>query len=233
MPSEGGRDKESQGGTQEMAVSAVSNAKNGKGINKERATISDRCMIFFTGIIALTGIIGAFIFGKQLIAMQGQLDEMKQSFANDRAYVLDAGFDGYGSGVIAPNIIAGFWFNNYGRTPGILKIPPNAICKYSADGFHKLIFKAKIAGRTDGNGLLPEGFIIPVDKRFGPFRAPLDATETDIANARAGTGKVYCEAIIGYTDVRDNIHETDVCFFYDFGASDFFLCPEKGANYHN
>jgi hypothetical protein len=29
------------------------------------------------------------------------------------------------------------------------------------------------------------------------------------------------------------LHETHICYFYDFSVSDFHLCPEKGANYHS
>jgi hypothetical protein len=67
-------------------------------------TVSDRFTIFFTGVIAATGVIGSWIFGQQLAAMQGQLDEMKRSFATERAYVLPARFDGYGAVAIAPNL---------------------------------------------------------------------------------------------------------------------------------
>jgi hypothetical protein len=195
-------------------------------------TVSDRLMIFFTGMIAATGVIGSWIFGQQLVAMQGQLDEMKQSFVTERAYVLPARFDGYGAAAVAPNLTAALWFNNYGRTPGILKLPPQFACKYSSDGFRKWTAKVKNTATIDSNGLIPDGLIIPVDKPFGPFRAQLEATDSDINNARLGRGKIYCEYSIGYADVRDNIHQTDVCYFYDFEVKDFYLCAETGANKH-
>lgn len=40
-------------------------------------TSSEILMVIFTGVIAITGVIGSIIFGKQLAAMQGQLEEMK------------------------------------------------------------------------------------------------------------------------------------------------------------
>ncbi len=43
----------------------------------DRIRKSDRWMIALTGVLAFTGIISAFIFGWQLLAMQGQLDEMR------------------------------------------------------------------------------------------------------------------------------------------------------------
>jgi hypothetical protein len=159
-------------------------------------------------------------------------DRAKAQFAVERAYVLNVKFNGYGSAPIAPGLTANFWFNNFGKTPGILKIPPNAMCRYSVDGFHALVFKTQNSSLTDSSGLLPEGYVIPVDKPFGPFPATLDATKEQIAHADTGVGKIYCEAIIGYTDVRDNLHETGVCFSYDFSVKDFYLCAEKGANYH-
>lgn len=40
-------------------------------------TSSEILMVVFTAVIAVTGVIGAIIFGKQLNAMQGQLDAME------------------------------------------------------------------------------------------------------------------------------------------------------------
>jgi hypothetical protein len=60
----------------------------------------------------------------------------------------------------------------------------------------------------------------------------LNATVYQINQAQNGVGKIYCQAVIGYADMRDNLHETGVCYFYSFSAKGFFLCPEKGANYH-
>lgn len=47
----------------------------------DRIRSSDRWMIGFTALIAVTGVIGAFIFWYQLLVMQGQLDEMKSGSA--------------------------------------------------------------------------------------------------------------------------------------------------------
>jgi hypothetical protein len=59
-----------------------------------------------------------------------------------------------------------------------------------------------------------------------------EATHEEIESARRGVGKIYCQAQIGYLDMRDNLRETGSCYFYDFSVRDFYLCPEKGANYH-
>jgi hypothetical protein len=60
---------------------------------------------------------------KQVIAMQGQLEEMKKSFTIDRAYVLNSEFVAYKEMPIEPGAVARFSFKNFGRTPAILKIP--------------------------------------------------------------------------------------------------------------
>ena len=199
----------------------------------DRIDRTDRWMIGLTAVIAAGGIVSAIIFGMQLIAMQGQLDEMKQSFAPDRAYVFSSKFEGYDKSPIQPGAVVTFWFNNFGRTPAILTIPPGAKCAYSAQGFHPLSFKADDANLVTTSGRLPEGFIIPLDKPFGPFRAQLEATAEQIGKARNGIGRIYCQAVIGYADMRDILHESHTCFFFDFSVSDFHLCPEKGANHHS
>jgi hypothetical protein len=186
-----------------------------------------------TAVTIGVGISQYVIFDRQLTVMQGQRDEMKQSFAPDRAYVFLDRFDGYANQPIQPGAVANFWLRNFGRTPGILTAPPGAKCAYSPDGFHPLSFKADNPKLVDGDGRLPEGFIIPIDKPFGPFAAKQEATTEQIAKARDGMGKIYCQAMIGYADVRDALHETHICLFYDFGVGDFYLCPEKGANRHS
>jgi hypothetical protein len=173
------------------------------------------------------------IFDRQLTVMQGQLDEMKQSFAPDRAYVFSSKFEGYDKSPIQPGAVVTFWFNNFGRTPAILTIPPGAKCAYLAQGFHPLSFKAADPNLVTTSGRLPEGFIIPIDKPFGPVRAEMEATAEQIRKARNGIGRIYCQAMIGYADMRDMLHESHTCFFYDFSVSDFHLCPEKGANHHS
>jgi hypothetical protein len=171
---------------------------------------SQNLLAFFTAVLA---IVTAFVGFLQWDVLRRTLDEMKEGFVVERAHVLNIKFDGYGSAPMAPGLTAKFWFNNFGKTPAILKIPPKAVCKYSVDGFHPLIFKAENPSLTDASGLLPEGFAIPVDKSFGPITSTLDATKEQIEQASTGVGKIYCEAIIGYSDVRDNLHETSVCFF--------------------
>jgi hypothetical protein len=42
-------------------------------------TPSEILMVVFTGVIAITGIIGSIIFGQQLAAMKGQLAEMQSA----------------------------------------------------------------------------------------------------------------------------------------------------------
>jgi hypothetical protein len=60
---------------------------------------------------------------KQLIVMQGQLDEMKASFAVDRAYVF-GNFNGWDGALVVPGLAAKLSFDNFGRTPGILRESP-------------------------------------------------------------------------------------------------------------
>jgi hypothetical protein len=195
-------------------------------------TPQDIWIAVLTVAVLFVGGLQYVTFDRQLTVMQGHLDEMRQSFAADRSYVFSR-FEGYGNSPIQPGAIATFWFNNFGRTPAILTIPPGAKCTYSPDGFHALSFKANDPKLVDAAGRLPEGFIIPIDKPFGPIQAKIEATAEQIGKARNGIGRIDCQAMIGYSDMRDALHETHICFFYDFGVNDFHLCPDKGANYHS
>ncbi len=191
----------------------------------KRFSTTDIWMIFLTGALVVVNVISACLFYIQWKTMNGQLDEMKQSFVAERAYVLYSRFEGWDNGEVKPGLVYKFWLNNFGRTPAILRSPTHQGCSYSLNG--------PIKGPINDAGTLPEGFVIPTDKPFGPFIAKLDATDEQIRLARKGTGGIYCQAMIGYADVRDTLHETRICFTYIFSTKSFYLCPEKGANYHN
>lgn len=158
------------------------------------------------------------------ILMGKQLDEMKQSFVVDRAYVLGDRFDGWGKVSVKHGLIAKFWLNNFGKTPGILSSPIHIGCSYSPNGPLRLT--------VADNGTLPDGFVIPVDKPFD-LSTMLDSTDEQISQAARGIGAIYCQAKIGYRDVRDGLHETEICFTYNFSAKDFYPCQDKESNHHN
>jgi hypothetical protein len=192
-----------------------------------RATV---WMAIFTGAIFVVGLLQYLVFNRQLGVMQGQLDEMQQSFAADRAYVLSGGFSGYSGRPIAPGIEATIQFHNFGRTPADLRAVGGE-CAYAVEP-PKFGAAAKVPGFFDESGQIPMGIIVDAGKDVGPFRYPLNATQQDIAQARSGIGKIYCRFVIVYDDMRNNAHGTNVCFWYNFGISAFLLCSEKGANYH-
>lgn len=58
-----------------MAMQAPQPARH-EAKSDEKVSISDKWIIGLTAVIAFTSIVAAFIFGKQLTAMQGQLDAM-------------------------------------------------------------------------------------------------------------------------------------------------------------
>jgi hypothetical protein len=58
-----------------MAMQAPQPARHEEK-SDEKVSISDKWIIGLTAVIAFTSIVAAFIFGKQLTAMQGQLDAM-------------------------------------------------------------------------------------------------------------------------------------------------------------
>lgn len=50
-------------------------------------TTSELLMAIFTGVIAVTGIIGAFVFNGQMVVMKGQLAEMKSTGSQTQALI--------------------------------------------------------------------------------------------------------------------------------------------------
>lgn len=182
-------------------------------------------------IVAVAAIFAASLDSDRILnAMQGQLDEMKAAFAVDRAYVLYA--NKWENDPIAPGAMAKIWVKNYGKTPAIDRIPPQAVFKYSWDGFHQPQWKADRPELVGPDGLLPPSFIIATDEEFGPVAASLDATAEQIDLAKRGKGTIFFEFLIGYDDVRGVLHKTGICLFWDFTSNGFYLCPQKGANYH-
>jgi hypothetical protein len=186
-----------------------------------------------TAVIATSGVVAAVIFNNQLSVMQGQLDEMRQSFVADRAYVLNGGFKGYGKASVVSGIESAFVFKNFGRTPAEIRMISGQ-CIYSAKGYPTISSTSVIPGITDASGRIPSGAIpLEAGKEIGPFAYKLDATSDQIEQARIGNGKIYCRSVIAYDDMRKNAHETSVCFVFNFGANAFLACTEEGANYHD
>jgi hypothetical protein len=107
-------------------------------------------------------------------------------------------------------------------------------CQYSQPGVPPQIeFASPIQGFTDIRGRVPAGYVVEMGTSIGPFPAALKATEQNISQAKAGNGKIYCQGLLLYEDVRSTEHTTRVCWVYNFGVGAFTLCPENGANYHN
>ncbi len=197
----------------------------------DRINRSDRWMIGLTAAIALCGLASAIVFWQQLCVMQGQLDEMRQSFAADRAYLLNGGFTGYGAADPSPQTQVGFTFTNFGRTPAEVRSIGGS-CLYSISGLPRLAVKVPIPGLTDEVGRIPTGVVVAADRSVGPFKYTLEASAHEIEQARGGNGRLYCRSIVTYDDMRDKSHGTGVCFFYNFSVRGFMLGPGKNANYH-
>jgi len=161
-----------------------------------------------------------------------QLDEAKRAFAVERAYLLNNGFSGY-SGLPEPGAQASFSFKNFGKTPAEYR-DGTAHCKFSNAGAPDIHFAGQMPGFTDERGLVPPGVMIDKEQMLRPpFLVALDATKQQIEQARLGNGKIYCQSLLRYADVRNYEHTTRLCFVFNFGTKGFLLCSEKGTNYHN
>jgi hypothetical protein len=205
-------------------------AKYKKETASERA---ERRTADATFIISIFTVVIAFVSIAQWCVLSGTLDEMKQGFSVERAYVFNDGFEGYKGEQIKSGLSARFSFKNFGKTPAMLKTSPAVKCDYAIVGTPEgLTIRFSANDVTDESGFIAEGVIIAPNDRIGPFSASLNATKEQIDQARIGIGRIYCQAAIGYSDMRDNFHETKVCMGYNFKYNAFILCPDKGANSH-
>lgn len=188
----------------------------------DRIDRSDRWMIFLTGAIALTGIVSALIFGWQLNVMQGQLDEMKQSFASDRAYVLNGGFSGVGNREIVTGDSVTIAFENFGKTPAEIRTI-GAQCRFSR-GEPPVI--------STNHSEMPPGYILESGRSIPRITVMIEASAEELTAAKASYGHVFCEAAAGYDDVRGARHETVFTFVYDFGNQAWALYNDDKWNRH-
>jgi hypothetical protein len=184
----------------------------------DRINRSDRWMIWLTAAIAFTGVVSAIIFGWQLIAMQGQLDEMKQSFAADRAYIFMSGVERSPGEDIHTGYVIKTTFKNYGRTPAIVSTVLNE-CRYFLTLPNPFI-------KYDP-GSLPIYLPVAANDPLGPFPAAINATNEEIAAAREGRGSIRCLYNIIYRDVRANQHIAGACLVFGVGLKYLFYCPEE------
>jgi hypothetical protein len=181
--------------------------------------------IIFSGIAAIGSICAAAM-------AYWQWDEMSRGFAVERAYLLNGGFSGYHGSPPTTGAQVTFSFTNFGKTPAEYR-SAWARCEYSLSGPSKIHRNIEIPRFTDQYGLVPPGVMVEPEKSIGPFPADLDASTSQIEQAHVGNGRIYCQGLIIYDDVRNNPHMTRVCFVFNFGANAFILCPERGANYHD
>ena len=132
-----------------------------------------------------------------------QLDEMKESFAVDRAYFLfsHVGVEtplGSGKTVV-------FVFKNFGRTPADIRAHGGR-CSYGMD-FTKLqsLFyghlPSMIPGFTDASGLSAVNSTYESGKEISASYK-IDATDSEIAQAKSGIGRVFCASLLLYDDMR-------------------------------
>jgi hypothetical protein len=87
-------------------------------------TTSDIFMVVFTGVIAITGVLGAIIFNGQLNVMQGQLDVTKRAFRQLEGPLISRGkisltLQQRPQSADKPPV-AYIWFKNDGRGPGTI-----------------------------------------------------------------------------------------------------------------
>lgn len=169
---------------------------------------------------------------EQLTVMQGQLTEMQQSFAAERAYVLKSEFKGTGVAPV-PGAQVTFTFRNFGRTPADIRLIAFKSA-YSLTGYPEIKASFDNPIFSDATGHMPTGsIIVEPGKDLGPFAETLVITDSEIVQARMGNGKIYCREVIVYDDMRGGRHTTSSCFSYNFGAPGWLSCPEEGATYHN
>jgi hypothetical protein len=201
-------------------------------------------LMAFTGILALATValaistIGLWKYAggqahdmqELLQTMKGQLEEAKQSFAADRAYVLFSHFESHSGVPMVPKKRVEITFRNFGRTPADMRWN-GAQCKYYA-GSPPTIIDESIPGYTDTEGRLASGYIIGHDSDYGPFSYEIDVTQEEIDRAKAGDGTIYCTAVISYDDMRGNSHKTGVCFFWVPTFDRFVLFPDARWNFH-
>jgi hypothetical protein len=163
-----------------------------------------------------------------------QLDEMRESFAADRAYFLFASFS-RPSGDVASGQTLTFTFRNYGRTPADLRANMGS-CKYARDvetELHSLFSEEPrvLPGLTDTRGFVTPNFPYDTGKEFSPSYQ-MEVTETELTQARGNIGGVFCGAVVFYDDMRGNHHKTGVCFLYNFGLRAFLFSPDPRWNFH-
>ena len=90
---------------------------------------------------------------------------------------------------------------------------------------------AVIPGFTDTSGFTTSNIIYESGKEFSPSYQ-MEATSSEIAQARPGNGSVFCAARIIYDDMRGNHRQTGVCLVFNFGLGAFLFPQNSRWNFH-
>ncbi|MGC2223922.1 MAG: hypothetical protein WA624_17025 [Methylocella sp.] len=159
----------------------------------------------------------------QWYILSGTLDEMKQAFAIERAYIFMDGVQRDRTKPLNPGYTITIGFKNFGKTPAVVH-EVSGTCKYFAEP-PPPVLNVTIQ--------LPMDLVVGRGEHAGDFPASLVATNDEIAKARSGSGSIRCIYNIDYSDVREIHHVAGVCLVYDFGVNFYIFCPEKQYHYKN
>jgi hypothetical protein len=172
-----------------------------------------------------------------------QLDEMKESFAADRAYFLFSHVDNETPLASGKTVV--FVFKNFGRTPADFRANGGR-CSYGIDfgnggdprstvtQLESLFYRhppSMIPGLSDASGLGPVNSTIESGKETSAAYK-IAATDSEIAQAKSGRGRVFCASLLLYDDMRGNHRKTGVYVAFDFGMDAFTLVPDERWNFH-
>jgi hypothetical protein len=163
-----------------------------------------------------------FVYLKQARTMRDTLDEMKKTFAAERAYIFPTGVARDHSKPLIPGYEVQASFKNFGKTPAFV---------------HGIALSCRFFDKPPPAIFPPDGFSVQFDEiadagaSVGDYKTTVMATENEILRAKIGDGSIRCLWNIDYTDVRDFPHTGGLCLVYNFGFSAFIECQEN--QYHH
>jgi len=171
---------------------------------------------------AFIGIVGIILAFLAFLISLGALEESKQSFASDRAYIFSDKINV--SRPIGPNSRVEISFKNFGRTPAVLQDAP-AECK-----FHERLPPALVTSEiTEFSG----AFIVGAGEHALTLGRDIKASREEFSEIVRSRGNITCVFNIVYEDVRGKTHTAGIClrFFQMVDTSGFIICPEQQYRY--